>query len=77
MYNSTKASAIYHNGCVSRRKKCSKIEQHHYGKHSCKKYQGKYLDDIKDGIWKYYKDNKSFDYQLKYINGISQGRQDG
>jgi antitoxin component YwqK of YwqJK toxin-antitoxin module len=48
-----------------------------YNSVGVKKYSGKYLNDIKDGIWKYYKDDKSFDYQIEYINGISQGRQDG
>ena len=48
-----------------------------YNSEGVKKYQGKYSNDIKVGIWKYYKDDKSFDYQIEYIDGISQGRQDG
>ena len=42
-----------------------------YNSAGVKKYSGKYLNDIKDGIWKYYKDDKSFDYQIEYIYGIS------
>ncbi|MDB2613493.1 hypothetical protein N9Y89_02255 [bacterium] len=37
-----------------------------------KTYEGKYLNDLKEGIWKYYKSDGSFDYKIDYENGIAQ-----